>query len=155
MLSNGKAGQTNDPHLSSHLFRDKTASIKIYDKDLNWRLKTVISNQLTDNKIHIWNLTFTGTGKVVPVLFSLSTMPWRCIGEWRYSSTHSLTPALQGVEWSASRTGHFTPRERAPGTHWIGSWVGPKAILDMLVKRKIASPHWESNPTTLMIWPIA
>jgi hypothetical protein len=30
-----------------------------------------------------------------------------------------LTSALGGGEWSASRPGHFTPRERAPGTHII------------------------------------
>jgi hypothetical protein len=35
------------------------------------------------------------------------------LGEWRYNSTHSLTSALDGGEWSASRPGHFTPRERA------------------------------------------
>jgi len=23
-------------------------------------------------------------------------------------------------------------RERAPGTHWIGGWVGPSAILDVI-----------------------
>jgi hypothetical protein len=40
-----------------------------------------------------------------------------------YTSTHSLTSALDGGEWSASRTGRFTPRERAPGTHWMGGWV--------------------------------
>jgi hypothetical protein len=39
------------------------------------------------------------------------------LGEWRYSSTHSLTSALDGDEWSASRPGRFTPRERARGTH--------------------------------------
>jgi hypothetical protein len=39
-----------------------------------------------------------------------------------YSSTHSLTSALDGGDWSASRPGRFTPRERAPGTQWIGSW---------------------------------
>jgi len=27
----------------------------------------------------------------------------------------------------------FTPRERAPGTHWIGGWVGPRAILDVVI----------------------
>jgi len=27
-----------------------------------------------------------------------------------------LTSALDGGEWSASRPGRFTPRERAPGT---------------------------------------
>jgi len=35
-----------------------------------------------------------------------------------------LTSALDGGEWSASRPVRFTPRERAPGTHWIGGWVG-------------------------------
>jgi hypothetical protein len=48
----------------------------------------------------------------------------------------------------ASRTGRFTPRERAPGTHWIGSWVGPRAVLDAVVKRTIPSSRRESNPTT-------
>jgi hypothetical protein len=32
-----------------------------------------------------------------------------------------LTSALVGGEWSTSRPGHFTPGERAPGTHWIGA----------------------------------
>jgi hypothetical protein len=39
-------------------------------------------------------------------------------------------------EWSASRPGRFTPRERAPGTHWIGGYVGPRAGLDDMEKRK-------------------
>jgi hypothetical protein len=29
------------------------------------------------------------------------------------------------------------PRERASGTHWIVEWVGPRAVLDAVVKRKI------------------
>jgi hypothetical protein len=33
---------------------------------------------------------------------------------------HFLTSALDGGEWSASRPGRFTPRERTPRTHWIG-----------------------------------
>jgi hypothetical protein len=68
-------------------------------------------------------------GKVKKVKLSLCTTPWRRIREWRYSSTHSLTSALDGGEWSASCPGSFTPRERAPGTHWIGGWVGPRAVL--------------------------
>jgi hypothetical protein len=42
--------------------------------------------------------------------------------------------ALDGGEWSASRLGRFTPKERAPGTHWIGGWVGPRAVLDAVVR---------------------
>jgi len=38
--------------------------------------------------------------------------------------------------------GHFTPRERALGTHWIGCWVGLRASLDMVVKRNIPSPEY-------------
>jgi hypothetical protein len=67
---------------------------------------------------------------------------------------HSLTSALDGSEWSASRPGLFTPRERAPGAHWIGGWVGPRAVLDTVVKRS-PSPHRESNPRTMIVQPIA
>jgi hypothetical protein len=35
-----------------------------------------------------------------------------------------LTSALDGDEWSASGTGHFTADKSAPGTHWIGGRVG-------------------------------
>jgi hypothetical protein len=41
-----------------------------------------------------------------------------------------LTSALDGVEWSASRHGRFTPGEKSPRTHWIGGWVGPRIGLD-------------------------
>jgi hypothetical protein len=66
------------------------------------------------------------------------------MGEWRSSSyTHSLISALDvgGVS--------FTPRplyptEKAPGFHWIGGWVGLKAGLDTVVKRKI--------PQTFKLW---
>jgi hypothetical protein len=43
------------------------------------------------------------------------------------------------------------PKERAPDTHWIGGWVGPRAVLDAVLKGKIPSPRQESNPTTLII----
>jgi hypothetical protein len=68
---------------------------------------------------------------------------------------HSLTSALDGGEWSASCPGHFTSRERAPGTHWLGGWVGPRASLDMVSKTKIPNPYQESNPDHLNIQPIA
>jgi hypothetical protein len=29
------------------------------------------------------------------------------------------------------------PEERAPGTHWIGGWVGPRARLAAVEERKI------------------
>jgi hypothetical protein len=34
-------------------------------------------------------------------------------------------------------------------------WVSPRAILCAVVKRKIPSPHRESNPITLIVQPVA
>jgi hypothetical protein len=75
--------------------------------------------------------------------------------EWRYSTTHYLMSALYGGEWSASRPGRFTPRERAPGTHWIGGWVGSRAVLYAVLNRKIPSPRRESNLKTPIVQSIA
>jgi hypothetical protein len=47
-----------------------------------------------------------------------------------------LTLALDRGEWVASHPGCFIPRKRTIGTHWIGGWVGPRASLDMVSKRK-------------------
>jgi hypothetical protein len=69
-----------------------------------------------------------------------------------YRSTHSLISALDGGEWSASRPGRFTPRERAPRTHFIGGWVGPRTVLGVVVRRKIPSPRRESNPRTSIVF---
>jgi hypothetical protein len=73
----------------------------------------------------------------------------------KYSSTHSLASAPDGGEWSASRPGRFKPRKRVPGTHCIGGWVGTRAGLDAVVKRKIPSPRREWNPKTPIVQPIA
>jgi hypothetical protein len=48
-----------------------------------------------------------------------------------------LTLALVGGEWSASHPDHFTPRVKVPGTHGIGGWVGPRAGLDDMEKKKL------------------
>jgi hypothetical protein len=77
------------------------------------------------------------------------------MGERKHSSIHSLTSALDGGEWSASRPGRFTPRQRDPGTHWMGEWVGPRAVLDAMVKKKIPSHSRESNPGTPIVHPVA
>jgi hypothetical protein len=58
-----------------------------------------------------------------------------------------LTSALAAGEWSDSRPGRFTPGEGAPGTHWIGSWVEPRAGLDDVEKRKLLTlPELELRP---------
>jgi hypothetical protein len=48
-----------------------------------------------------------------------------------------LTLALVGGERSASRSGRFSPEERAPGTHWTGGWVSPRTGLDDVEGREI------------------
>jgi hypothetical protein len=68
-------------------------------------------------------INFHNEGKVKVVHHAMKAC-W----EWRYSSTHSLTSALDIGEWSVSRPGRFTPRERSPDTHWIGCWVGPEPV---------------------------
>jgi hypothetical protein len=44
---------------------------------------------------------------------------------------------------------------KIPGTHWIGDWVGLRAVLDVVVKRKIPSLCRESNPRTPIVQPVA
>jgi hypothetical protein len=46
-----------------------------------------------------------------------------------------LTLALDGGEWLASR-----PWETAPGTHFIGGLVGPRAGLDIMEKDLLPLP---------------
>jgi hypothetical protein len=43
---------------------------------------------------------------------------------------------LDGGQWSVSRPSRFTPGEIALGTHCIGGWVGPRAGLEAVEKRK-------------------
>jgi hypothetical protein len=40
---------------------------------------------------------------------------------------------------------------KVPLTHWTGGWVGPRAFLDAVVKRKISSPRRKSNPRSNLI----
>jgi hypothetical protein len=41
--------------------------------------------------------------------------------------------------------------EGDPGTPWIGSWVGLRAGLDTVVKRKIPSLYRDSNPPIIQL----
>jgi hypothetical protein len=66
-----------------------------------------------------------GSGGIAPLILDLGT-------RWKW--VVSFTP------------GRFAPRERAPGTHWIGGWVGPRAGLDAVVKRKFQAPAGTWTP---------
>jgi hypothetical protein len=72
--------------------------------------------------------------------WTLSTAPWKRMGEWMYRPTFSWLRHYLGGKWSSSRPGRFTPAEKAPGTHWIGGWVDPRAGLDYMEKWKFLTP---------------
>jgi hypothetical protein len=48
-----------------------------------------------------------------------------------------LTSTLDWGEWSAPRPGRALSPGKHPGTHWIGSWVGLRAVLDTGARGKI------------------
>jgi hypothetical protein len=62
--------------------------------------------------------------------------------EERYSSTLSLTSALDGVGGQRHAPAALLPGTR-PGTQGIGGWVGPRVCLDGCGKSR---PHQDSIP---------
>jgi hypothetical protein len=65
-----------------------------------------------------------------------------------------LTSALAGGEWSASRPCRFTLGERAPGTHWIGGWVDPRAGQDDW-RRENSWSYRDSNSDPSIVQSVA
>jgi hypothetical protein len=57
-----------------------------------------------------------------------------------YSSYSFLTSALDGLSGQRHAPAALYPRERTPGTHCTGGWVGPRAGLDTEAGGKILSP---------------
>jgi hypothetical protein len=62
-----------------------------------------------------------------------------------------LTLVLDRNEWSGSRAGRFTPGERAPGTHWIGDWVGLRTGQNEVERKKNLAPIGIGTPTVMMM----
>jgi hypothetical protein len=80
------------------------------------------------------------------VLNQSSTMSWRHMGEWRYSSTILDL----GTRWTwvvSFTTWLLYPRGKSPSTHWIRGWAGLKTGMDAVDKRKISFLCWHSNPS--------
>jgi hypothetical protein len=70
------------------------------------------------------------------------------LSSWDTSIVPSiLTWTLDGGEGSTSRLGPFITLEKAPSTHWIGGWVGPRAGLT-LWSREILFPGIEPQPSS-------
>jgi hypothetical protein len=111
-------------HVTGHYFGPQPSSPQ-HNSACKVHFNTALSIQSSHSTPH-------SKGKVVPVLFfNQAPRHEGVLGKWRHGSTNSLTSALDRGEWSASHLSHFTPRERTPGTHWIGGWVGPRIVLDV------------------------
>jgi hypothetical protein len=65
-----------------------------------------------------------------------------------------LSSSVIGGEWSASCFGRFTAEERAPGTSWIGVWVGPTTGLTTWRGEKYGPyQHSNSDPSAVQSLP--
>jgi hypothetical protein len=61
----------------------------------------------------------------------------RHLGERSIAPTHSRPRHWWGWVVSVTPRPHFSPRERTPGTHCTGGWVGPRAGLNTEATGKI------------------
>jgi hypothetical protein len=95
---------------------------------------------------------YYGKGKVVPVL-NYKHHATKTYWGMEIKLHAFLTSALAEDEWSTLRSGLFTPRETASGTHWIGGWVSPRTGMDAVARKKILHPLPELEPP--IIQPVA
>jgi hypothetical protein len=62
-----------------------------------------------------------------------------------------LTSALDGGDWSDSRSDRFPARQRALITYKTGGWMGPRSVLGAVENRKISSLWREQNSDSSLI----
>jgi hypothetical protein len=93
---------------------------------------------------------FTDDGGDVKVLSIRVTTPRRHTGtELRFFLTSALL--IHGCERWDSLSGRSVLCEWYPATHCIDNWVGPKACLDVLAKRKMPDPAWNRSPILQLV----
>jgi hypothetical protein len=78
----------------------------------------------------------------------LSNVRWRCMAECKYGSMFFNLNILDGSKWQVSYC--FTTQKTAwctqpQITHWIQSWVGPRAKVDIGEEKCFYTCH-QSNP---------
>jgi hypothetical protein len=114
----------------------------------NWR--TSLRHLPQDYKSSQWD---------VKINLSLGVINWAQRHDVISGSEHIgppfVTSALDGGEWSASRSCCLTPRTTVPGTHCIGSWVGLRPGLDVTEKRKVSFPSRELNSDSSVVQLVA
>jgi hypothetical protein len=103
-------------HVSENPSLDDTFHVPEGLTQLSYKVKGKVKLSLcfSITEHHVMNV-YWESGCIAPRILHLCTR-WRCAGS-------------------------FTPRERAPGAYWIGSWVGPRAVLDAVVKRKLPASY--------------
>jgi hypothetical protein len=75
-------------------------------------------------------------------------MPYTRVGELRLVSQFFNIWSYMEMSGSASRPGNFSPEERIPGSHWLGTWMGPRVDLDAMAKNNISAAIW--NRTSIL-----
>jgi hypothetical protein len=73
------------------------------------------------------------------------------MGEWKYSST-ILDLSTRLSEWSASHPCHFTAGGKVPSVYCVGGWVGLRASLVALEKRRsctVRNRTWAVQPIAI------
>jgi hypothetical protein len=99
----------------------------------------------------LFKLGFPCIKKNPTVLNSLSTTPWRRMGEWRYSCT--ILDLGTRSRWVDSFMPlPLYPREKTPRTYCAGGWVGPRAVWTLRIRQKTL-PEIESQPSSS--YPVA
>jgi hypothetical protein len=81
----------------------------------------------------------------------LSTMPWRRMGQWRYSPIFLNLGSI--CKWLVT----FTPLlrySRGDNLRCIKGWVGPRDSMDVMEKRKMSAHtgNWTPNPRSSSRW---
>jgi hypothetical protein len=109
-------------------------------------------------KIHS-NIIIPSTLRSSTCLFPLGFLNWApcsegVLEEWRYSTTLSLTPALDGGEWSALRPGHYPQRKSSwyPLDRRLGE---PQSRSGWGNEEKNFQPRRKSNPRIPNVQPMA
>jgi hypothetical protein len=74
-------------------------------------------------------------------------MTWRYMGERRCSSYSYLTSALDGGEWSASRTGRALPPGKGPSVPIVqeAGWA-PEPVWTQRLEEKSSASVGDRNP---------
>jgi hypothetical protein len=109
---------------------------------LQWKI-SIIHRYFKWTIMHITNSTYRQD--VVPALNYLSTMPWRCMGEWMYRSTFSWPRHYFGVV-------RFKPRSLYPRYPLDRRLGGPQ---NRSGHEENSCPYRDSNPDPSVVQPVS